>query len=90
MTIKHVSCLHFEYPKSNSVLRNERGFVYHLRGPQSRADDAHDNAALMNKFRITAASHIKAAKDVYEISIPDELDQLSTHSPAWNDLANAI
>eukprot|EP00959_Pyramimonas_sp_CCMP1952_P351478 7364069-Pyramimonas_sp.AAC.1 len=33
---------------------------------------------------------MKSAKDIYEISIPDELDQLNTHSPAWNDFANSI
>eukprot|EP00959_Pyramimonas_sp_CCMP1952_P096423 2015739-Pyramimonas_sp.AAC.1 len=47
MTLKEVSCLQFEYPRSSSALRHEKDFFYHLRGLQSRAHDAQDNTLLM-------------------------------------------
>eukprot|EP00959_Pyramimonas_sp_CCMP1952_P148362 3104085-Pyramimonas_sp.AAC.1 len=63
---------------------------YHSRGPQSRANDARDNTPLMKTCRVTAASYIKVAKDIYDSSMPDELDQLNAYFPAWNDFANTI
>eukprot|EP00959_Pyramimonas_sp_CCMP1952_P106348 2223425-Pyramimonas_sp.AAC.1 len=44
----------------------------------------------MRRFRVAAASFIKAAKCVYEINIQDEIDELNTYSAAWNELADAI
>eukprot|EP00959_Pyramimonas_sp_CCMP1952_P061834 1292182-Pyramimonas_sp.AAC.1 len=78
--------MHSEPPKARSALRNEKEFFYRLRGLRSRAHDAPDETLPMKRFRVAAASFIKAAKCVYEIHIQDEIDELSTYSAAWNAL----
>eukprot|EP00959_Pyramimonas_sp_CCMP1952_P438616 9182714-Pyramimonas_sp.AAC.1 len=57
---------------------NRKNFCYHLRGLRSRAHDAQDNTILMKRFRVAAASYIKTAKSLYEMSIREELEELNT------------
>eukprot|EP00959_Pyramimonas_sp_CCMP1952_P418953 8775983-Pyramimonas_sp.AAC.1 len=44
----------------------------------------------MRRFRVPAASFIKAARCVYSINIQDEEHELNTYSAAWNEFADAI
>eukprot|EP00959_Pyramimonas_sp_CCMP1952_P155124 3245637-Pyramimonas_sp.AAC.1 len=71
------------------ALRNEKQFFYSMRGLQTRAHDAGAETPLTKKFRVTAASFIKAAKCVYPICVQDEEHEPNTYSAAWNDFADA-
>eukprot|EP00959_Pyramimonas_sp_CCMP1952_P077827 1626886-Pyramimonas_sp.AAC.1 len=61
-----------------------------MRGQQTRAHDAGTETPLMKKFRVTAASFIKAAQCVYSICVQDEEHEPNTYSAAWNDFVDAV
>eukprot|EP00959_Pyramimonas_sp_CCMP1952_P059974 1252940-Pyramimonas_sp.AAC.1 len=61
-----------------------------MRGLQTRSHGAGSETPLMKKFRVSAASFIKAAKCVYSICIQDGEHELNTYSAAWNDFADAV